>query len=51
VSHTAGLSGGIQIFLDALTHEYYVGPFSYSEGFSVYIIYIELIYCLAVLSL
>jgi len=33
--HASGLSGGVQFVMDTLTHEYYIGPFSYSEGFSV----------------
>ena len=35
ISHTAGNSGGISLILNALTDEYYIGPSSYSEGFSV----------------
>lgn len=34
-THTPGASGGILIQLNALVHEYYIGPYSYSEGFSV----------------
>jgi len=29
------LKAGVQFVMDTLTHEYYIGPFSYSEGFSV----------------
>ncbi|XP_067945342.1 acid-sensing ion channel 2-like [Watersipora subatra] len=34
-SNSAGRTGGISFMLDAITSEYYIGPFSYSEGFSV----------------
>ena len=34
----AGSSGGISFLMDAQTDEYFIGPKSYAEGFSVSII-------------
>ena len=41
-SQSAGISGGLTVYLDAQVYEYATGPSSYSEGFSVsvYICYI-----------
>ena len=32
-ANAAGLKGGVQFKLDALTHQYFIGPYSHSEGF------------------
>ncbi|KAF6034301.1 hypothetical protein EB796_007397 [Bugula neritina] len=34
ISHSAGVSGGLRLYLDAKVDEYYVGPNSFAEGFS-----------------
>ncbi|XP_067939877.1 acid-sensing ion channel 1C-like [Watersipora subatra] len=34
-THTPGISGGLTVVMDALVDEYFVGPTSYTEGFSV----------------
>ena len=35
MTNAAGADGGLVVVLDARVEEYYVGPFSYSEGFAV----------------
>ncbi|XP_067931986.1 acid-sensing ion channel 2-like [Watersipora subatra] len=34
-AHTAGISGGFVVLMNALVHEYFIGPSSFSEGFAV----------------
>ncbi|XP_067939880.1 acid-sensing ion channel 1C-like [Watersipora subatra] len=35
LTHTPGYSGGVSFVLNTMVAEYYIGPYSYSEGFSV----------------
>ena len=35
ITHNAGYSGGIYLVMDAMVDEYYMGPFSFAEGFLV----------------